>query len=199
MTLQTDVLVDGRAVEGIDERLLLFPSARVHLEVASDEELAGHVGYSVLREVVCEGYADKNEGKRRFGEATEVDRLDSRTIVDRGGATRPVSPSHFHYLILSLALCRVTRRRPRSRRPDRLELVPLGLNLSQHCPRSSSLVPFVRSFPHLSHLTNGFRCGINQLEQARWSAQTTSRCSRGRQQHHRQPMSGTCSIPNPLQ
>lgn len=68
LTLQTDVLVDGRAVEGIDERFLLFPSARVHLEVATDEELAGHVGYSVLLEVVWEGYADKDEGKRRFGE-----------------------------------------------------------------------------------------------------------------------------------
>ena len=111
LTLQTDVLVDGRAVEGVNERLLLFPSARVHLEVASDEELAGHVGYDMLREVVGEVNGGKNQGKRRFEwveTGTEVDRLDSRTIVDSRSQRRR-DPSR-HQVILSYLWRSVSRR-----------------------------------------------------------------------------------------
>ena len=40
--VRTDARVDLRVVEDFDEGLLLFPSDRVHLEVASNKELTRH-------------------------------------------------------------------------------------------------------------------------------------------------------------
>ena len=57
--LLTDSLVDGRVVEGLDERLLLFPRDRVHFEVASNEEFTSHY---VIDVYLTESEVDLLEG-----------------------------------------------------------------------------------------------------------------------------------------
>ena len=67
--LLTDSLVDGRVVEGLDERLLLFPRDRVHFEVTADEELTGHFVWS------CAGWdecGEEEEGGRGSNDAESI-------------------------------------------------------------------------------------------------------------------------------
>ena len=63
--LLTDSLVDGRVVEGLDQRPLLLTGDRVHFEVAAYEELASHVvvGVVVLTGGMCSRLVRRKELK----------------------------------------------------------------------------------------------------------------------------------------
>ena len=102
MSVLTDIRVDGGLVEGLDERLLRRPSSRVQLEVASDEELAGHCVFVVQWE--CEvGGGWQGWGTREGNEMAGHGLGGSIALSDdRTDATRRISP-HL-YLILSWRL-----------------------------------------------------------------------------------------------